>query len=142
MTVNVQNLGEIRATNVAIRITDAGGLIEQSYREIGGMIPGQILQIRIPVPDNLTYSPDSDQSYSEPIPPEVRERRGHGPNARRLVQVYPEGHQATLVTCSITYQRPPMLGFVPSKTFHTIQPFHLDHSGQAQPAQSQQSEIT
>ena len=142
LTVDLQNLGEVPAVEVVVKVDDSGGLIEHYGFHLGGLFPGQILSAWIPVPEELTYAPDKDLSYSESLSPEVRQRKGLGPNAQRLVAVYPEGHEATLVTCSITYKRPLMFGFIPARAFHTIQPFHVDHSGRAQPARSRQAKIT
>ena len=130
----VQNVGEVPAVGVVVTVTDSGGAIKEADFVLGAMFPGAILPIRIPVPEAFTYMPDKEESHLAPIP----EREG----VEEYVMIFPEGYEATLVTYTITYKNPTLLGFIPGRTFRTVQPFHVDHFGRSQPARSKTAEIS
>jgi hypothetical protein len=142
LAVEVENVGEVPALEVTIKVSDSGGLFEDPAFFLGAIFPGQSTTIRFPVPESFTYAPDKGLSYLAPVPAMERQRRGLGENAEKLIQVYPEGHEATMVTCHITYQGPLILGFIPRGIFQTVQPFRVEHSGRAQPARSKQAKVS
>ena len=133
LNIVVENMGLMPAVGVTIRVTDSGGFIESDDIFLGAIFPNQQASIWIPVPEALSYAPDRDQSHF-----------GEEDDLGRVpyIAVYAEGVGAGLVTCQLTYQVPPRLGFIPWKPFHTCQPFRLRHDGTSQPAHSRQAKIT
>ena len=117
LLIEVQNVGELPAVNVAVTVTDSGGSINDGENFLGAISPDSILSIRIPVPEEFTYMPDKDESHFAPIP----EKEG----VREYIQVYPEGYEATLVTCTIAYQGPPCLDSSPAEPSAQSSPFTL-----------------
>ena len=145
LTVKVQNVGEVPAVDVSIKVRDSGGAIENADFFLGAIFPGLSASIWFPVPEALIYYSDKELSYSVPIPPEEleeRERRGLRGGTERYIDVFPEGYGATAVICHITYKEPLRLPFKSARTFKTIQPFRIDQRGRYQPARSKQAKIT
>ena len=106
------------------------------------MFPHTVTTIRRPVPDSFTYAPDKELSSWSPIAEERRGRHGLGDNAEEYHAVFPEGDDATRVTCTVTYKAPRFWGCVEGRTFETVQTFRVYQSGRAEPAQSHQGRIT
>jgi hypothetical protein len=142
LAIEIQNVGQVPAIKVSIKVNDSGGLFENRDFFLGAIFPGQSASAWIPVPHAFTYAPDNALSHLAPISPKESQSTGLGDDAQEYVDVYPEGYDAGLVTCSITYEEPLLLGFVPARAFHTVQPFRVEHGGRSQPSRSKQAEIT
>ena len=141
LSVEVENVGEMPATEVTIQVSDSGGLFQDAVFFLGAIFPRQSTSLYFPVPEAFTYAPDKVLSRFAPLYPPDQQPLGLGQNAEEYVQHYPEGYEATMVTCHITYREPPILGFIPARSFHTVQPFHVEHSGRAQPARSKRATV-
>jgi hypothetical protein len=142
LIVEVQNVGEVPAVDVRIKVSDSGGLFENSDLFLGAIFPGKSTSIWFQVPEFFTYAPDKELSHLAPVSLEERQRLNLKKDAEEYIQEYPEGHEATMVTCHITYREPLRLPLKHARAFKTIQPFHVDHRGRFQPARSKQAKIT
>jgi hypothetical protein len=142
LAIEVRNVGEIPAVEVRLSVSDSGGQIDLGDIYLGPLFSHTTVQIRRPVPEAFTYSADKEQSYFRPIAEERREMYHRPDDVEEFVQVYPEGEDATLVVCTITYKAPGFWDRIEGRTFKSVQTFRVGHDGRAEPAQSQQGRIT
>ena len=142
MAVELENVGKMPALGVTLKVSDSGELIHHPDFFLGVIFPGQSASIKFKVPEEFTYAPDAKQSHFTPVSPTEGQPLGSQEKAEEYMQHYPEGHEATMVTCHISYGEPLILGFIPGRSFQTVQPFHVEHNGKAQPARSIQAKVS
>ena len=133
LVMEVENVGEVPAVDIRIEVKDQGESIEEPSVNVGALFPRQSRTFRVSAPIFFTHLGSKGLSYLEPPDAEGREL---------LVGEFPEGEDAVLVSCRVTYRRPLFLGFIPERTYETNTHFRVSQNGNIEPARSQISTIT
>jgi len=133
LVMEVENVGEVPAAEIILEVKDQAEMIEGPSVNIGALFPRQSRTFRVSAPQGFNYMPSKELSYWEP--PEAE-------GGKLLVEKFPEGDDAVLVSCRVTYRRPLFLGFIPERTYETNTHFRVSRNGNTEPARSQISTIT
>ena len=123
LVMEVENVGEVPAVDVRIEVKDQAEMIEEPNVIIGALFPRQSRTLRVFAPVGFNYV---GINYGEP----------------GEVEEFPEGEDAVLVSCRVTYRRPLFLGFIPERTYETNTHFRVSQNGNIEPARYQISTIT
>jgi hypothetical protein len=131
LSIEVENVGDIPATDVVAYVTDSASLIEiaESGIPLGVIFPHQSISFNLSVPLGFAYAPDKEKSYFEDL----------GDGVQRYHDVYPEG-DGVIVNCDIRCRQLVAFGWH-LWTYRTQQPLHLAPDGQWRPSISELASI-
>jgi hypothetical protein len=131
LTVEVENVGDVPATDVVVNVSDSSGFIDvdEFCIPLGMIFPRQSISFNLTVLQGFAFGSDKEQSYFKDL----------GDGRQEYVAVYPEG-DGVIVTCDITYRQ--LLAFGWSLWhYRTRQPLHLAPSGRVRPSVSKPASI-
>jgi len=123
LLMEVENVGEVPAADIILEVKDQAEMIEEQSVKIGALFPHQSRTLRVSAPQGFNFV---GIGYGEP----------------GEVEEFPEGEDAVLVSCRVTYRRPLFLGFIAERTYETNTHFRVSKNGNSEPARSKISTIT
>jgi hypothetical protein len=124
LTIEVENVGDVPATDVVANVTDSADMIEveEFGSPLGVIFPRQNISFNLTVPSGFVYASDKENSYWEDI----------GEGRQLYHEVFPEG-EGVVIDCTIKYKQALAFGWRPL-SYSTFQPFHIAPDGQIRPS--------